>query len=154
MDICYAFHMGTKYTNIFHYMALQNVPKLGILAWKNTPLHSSKEYSVYPQGWTKGLTFTPRGQSSSPGARFARKVQSLPPGGELMLKKLRAILNFTPGPQGWTLPLGVNLAPRGEIWPLRGMFTPSFTPGVTNLYCLEEWRGKQRISPPADNPRG
>jgi hypothetical protein len=39
---------------------------------------------------------------------------------------LRAILNFTPGPQGWT------------------------------LYCLEEWRGEQRTSPPGDNfiPRG
>jgi hypothetical protein len=32
------------------------------------------------------------------------------------------------------------------------VFTPSFTP----LYCLEEWRGEQRISPLGDNftPRG
>jgi hypothetical protein len=29
----------------------------------------------------------------------------------------RAILNFTPGPQGWTSPLRVNLAPRSEICP-------------------------------------
>jgi hypothetical protein len=40
---------------------------------------------------------------------------------------LRAILNFTPGPQECTSPL-MNLTPRGEICPLGGMFTPSFTP--------------------------
>jgi hypothetical protein len=40
----------------------------------------------------------------------------------------RAILNFT-------------LAPRDEICYL----------GVNTLYCLEEWRGKQRISTPGDN---
>jgi hypothetical protein len=39
----------------------------------------------------------------------------------------RAILNFTPGPQEWPKPLGVNLAPRGEICPLGVMFAPSFT---------------------------
>jgi hypothetical protein len=39
------------------------------------------------------------------------------------------ILNFTPGPQKRTSPLGENLAPRGDICPLLGgMFTPSFTP--------------------------
>jgi hypothetical protein len=31
------------------------------------------------------------------------------------------------------------------------MFTPSITPGVNTLYCSEEWRGEQRISPPGDN---
>jgi hypothetical protein len=52
---------------------------------------------------------------------------------EMSQGTLRAILNFTPGPQGWISPLGVN-----------------------TLYCLEEWRGEQRISPPGDNftPRG
>jgi hypothetical protein len=30
------------------------------------------------------------------------------------------------------------------------MYTPSFTPGVNTLYCSEEWRGEQRISPPGD----
>jgi hypothetical protein len=40
----------------------------------------------------------------------------------------RAILNFTPWPPEWTSPLVVNLAPRGEICPLGGMFTPLFTP--------------------------
>jgi hypothetical protein len=40
-------------------------------------------------------------------------------------KGLRDILNFT-------------LAHRGEIYPLGEMFTPSFTPGVNTLYCLEE----------------
>jgi hypothetical protein len=39
----------------------------------------------------------------------------------------RAILNFTPGPQGRISPLGVNLAPTGEICPLGVKFTPSFT---------------------------
>jgi hypothetical protein len=29
----------------------------------------------------------------------------------------RAILNFTPGPQGWTLPLGVNMAPGVKFVP-------------------------------------
>jgi hypothetical protein len=69
----------------------------------------------------------------------------------------RAILNFTPGPQGWTSPLGVKLTPRGVMCPLGGIFTPLFTPtkGGT-LYRLEEWMGEQRISPPGDNftPRG
>jgi hypothetical protein len=49
------------------------------------------------------------------------------------------------------LPLGANFAPRGEICPLVEMFTPLFTPGVNTLYCLDEWRGEQRISPPGDN---
>jgi hypothetical protein len=31
---------------------------------------------------------------------------------------LRAILNFTPGPPRWISPLGVNMAPRGEICPV------------------------------------
>jgi hypothetical protein len=30
---------------------------------------------------------------------------------------LRAFLNLTPGPQGQTSPLGVNVAPRGVIFP-------------------------------------
>jgi hypothetical protein len=53
----------------------------------------------------------------------------------------KAILKFTPGPQGRTSPLGVNLAPRGEHSLLfRGMegqtenFTPrdNFTPRGQN----------------------
>jgi hypothetical protein len=48
------------------------------------------------------------------------------------------------------------LAPRGEICPVRVKFTPPFTPRGEHAYCLAEWRGKQRISPPGDNftPRG
>jgi hypothetical protein len=42
------------------------------------------------------------------------------------------------------------LAPRGEICPLGVKFTPSFTLRGEH-YCLEEWRGEQRISPPGDN---
>jgi hypothetical protein len=64
--------------------------------------------------------------------------------------KLRVILNFTPGPEGWTWPPGVKFVPQEECSPLHS------PPGVNTLYCLEEWRGKQRISPPGDNftPRG
>jgi hypothetical protein len=50
----------------------------------------------------------------------------------------RAILNFTPGPQGWTF------SPRGNVHPF------VHSPGVNTLYFLEEW-GKQRISPPGYN---
>jgi hypothetical protein len=48
-------------------------------------------------------------------------------------------------PHGWTL------SPRANVHPF------VHPQGVNNLfYCLEEWRGEQRISPPRDNftPRG
>jgi hypothetical protein len=41
---------------------------------------------------------------------------------------LRAILSFTPGP-------------KGEICPLGGMFTPSFTPRGEHTLLNTEWRG-------------
>jgi hypothetical protein len=44
---------------------------------------------------------------------------------------LRPVFNNMSFPQGWSLPLGVNLVPRGELCPLWEMFTPSFT-----LYVL------------------
>jgi hypothetical protein len=44
----------------------------------------------------------------------------------------------------------VNLAPRGEICPLGECSPLCSPPGVTTLYCLEEWRDKQRISPLGD----
>jgi hypothetical protein len=68
----------------------------------------------------------------------------------------RAILNFTPGPQGRTLPLGVNLAPRGEICPLGGMFTLLYTLRGEHSLLFRRMEGEQRISPPGDNftPRG
>jgi hypothetical protein len=66
-----------------------------------------------------------------------------------------AILNFTPSPQEWTWPLGMNLTPRDELdpkgwtWPLgvnfvpKGECSPLCSPsGVNTLYCLEEWKGK------------
>jgi hypothetical protein len=68
----------------------------------------------------------------------------------------RAVLNFTPGPQARTSPLGVYLAPRGLICPLEEC-SPLRSPlGVNTLYCLDEWRGEHRILPPGDNitPRG
>jgi hypothetical protein len=47
------------------------------------------------------------------------------------------------------LTLGVNIASRDEI---RGNVHPFFhPPGVNTLYCFEEWRGEQRISPPGYN---
>jgi hypothetical protein len=57
----------------------------------------------------------------------------------------RPIRNFTTGPQWWTWPPGVNLAPRGEIRVNVHPFIPP--PGVNTLYYLEEWR----ISPQWDN---
>jgi hypothetical protein len=37
------------------------------------------------------------------------------------------IITFV-GPQGRSYPVGVNLAHRGELWPLGVLFTPLFTP--------------------------
>jgi hypothetical protein len=51
-------------------------------------------------------------------------------------------------PQGWSLPLGVNLAPRGELgpqgWTLspRGMFTPSFTPRGEHSLLFRRMEGR------------
>jgi hypothetical protein len=43
------------------------------------------------------------------------------------------------------------VAPRGEICP-QGECSPLCSPpGVNALYCLEEWRGEHRLSPPGDN---
>jgi hypothetical protein len=51
-----------------------------------------------------------------------------------LMMRQRAILNFTPGPQGLISPLGVKLAPRGKISPLGVKFTPLFTPiGVNTI---------------------
>jgi hypothetical protein len=52
------------------------------------------------------------------------------------------ILNFTLGPQGCTWPPAVKFVPLWECSPLEG---------VNTLYCLEEWRGEQRISAPGEN---
>jgi hypothetical protein len=54
----------------------------------------------------------------------------------------RAILNFTPGPQGCISPLGVNLAPRGEICPLGVKFTPSFTPRGEHYLLFKRMEGR------------
>jgi hypothetical protein len=64
-----------------------------------------------------------------------------------MLNRLRAILNFTLGPQGITSPLGVNLAPRGEIFPLGGMFTPSFTPRGEHSLLFRRMEGQTESHP-------
>jgi hypothetical protein len=44
--------------------------------------------------------------------------------------------------------LGVNLAPRDELWHLQGIFTPSFTPNGWTLFSLEEWKGEQMVFTP------
>jgi hypothetical protein len=54
----------------------------------------------------------------------------------------RAILNFTPGLLGISSPLGVNLGPRGEICPLGGMFTPSFTPRGQHSLLFRRMEGR------------
>jgi hypothetical protein len=56
--------------------------------------------------------------------------------------KLRAILNFTPGPQGIISPLGVNLAPRGEFSPLGVKFTPSFIPRGEHSSLFRRMEGR------------
>jgi hypothetical protein len=63
----------------------------------------------------------------------------------------RLVFNYKVCPPGWSLTLGMKLAPKGDLCPLRGMFNPSFTPQERTLNCLEEWRDKQRISPPGDS---
>jgi hypothetical protein len=70
--------------------------------------------------------------------------------------ELRAILNFTPGPQGCTSPLVVNLAPKGEICPLGVMIIPSFTPRGEHSRLFRRMEGQTENSPPDDNfsPRG
>jgi hypothetical protein len=50
----------------------------------------------------------------------------------------RPVLNNMVWPQGW------NLSPRGNVNPRAGV--------NNSLYCLEEWRGVQIISPPGDFP--
>jgi hypothetical protein len=59
-----------------------------------------------------------------------------------ILHKLKAIIKFTPGPQGWISPIGVNLAPRGEICPLWVKFTPSFTPRGEHSLLFRRMEGR------------
>jgi hypothetical protein len=103
-----------------------------------SPLHSFKHQRVLTpggehRGEQKGWTIPLVGQSFSPGN------QVHPVG------KTEGLRNVIPGPQGWISPLGMNLSPRGEICPLGLKFPTSFPPGVNTIYCLEEWRGEQRI---------
>jgi hypothetical protein len=57
---------------------------------------------------------------------------------EAYVHTLRDILNFVPGPSG-------------ELCPLGGMFTPSFTPRGEHSLFFKELRGKQIISPRGNN---
>jgi hypothetical protein len=58
----------------------------------------------------------------------------------------------------WVPFLASPLAPRGELGPQGWNWSPSgnvhpfvHLKGMNTLYCFEEWRGEQRISPPGDN---
>jgi hypothetical protein len=72
------------------------------------------------------------------------------------MESLRAILNFTPGPQGITSPLGMNLAPRGKICPLGGMFTSLFTPRGEHSRMFRRMEGRtENFTPRGQNsPQG
>jgi hypothetical protein len=80
----------------------------------------------------------------SQGSRFCfvkwaqQKIEFLP-------RSKWAILNFIPGPQGWTSTRGVNMAPRGKICPLGIMFTPP--PGVNTL-LFRRTEGRTKIFTP------
>jgi hypothetical protein len=102
-----------------------------------------------PQRWTLTPSFTrPQGLAHSSHLKNG--------GANRGSTHLMPVFNNMVCPQGWNFPLGGNIAPRGELCPLGRIFTPSFPPWVDTLYCLEEWRGEQRSSPPGDNftPRG
>jgi hypothetical protein len=111
--------------------------------------------------------FTPGGQSSAVGAKLKTDFWSLvyldgdyqdhrrkedPEAGaqegeetfqvRTLKYDLRAILNFTPGPQGWISPLGVNLSPRGEICPLGVKFPPLFTPRGEHSLLFRRMEGQ------------
>jgi hypothetical protein len=64
--------------------------------------------------------------------------------GDFSQTHLRAILNFIPGSQGRTLPLGWNLSSRGNVHPF------VHPQGWTLSTAFEEWMGEQRIPPPGD----
>jgi hypothetical protein len=57
------------------------------------------------------------------------------------------ILNFTPGPQGRTSPLGVHLAPTGEICFLGEIFTPSLTPRGEQSLLFRRMEGQTEFHP-------
>jgi hypothetical protein len=80
----------------------------------------------------------------------------------LLPNQLRSVKRFMIRQQStvfnnMVLPPGVKFAPRGELCPLGGMFTPSFAPrGEHTPLFRRMGGGKQRISPPVYNftPRG
>jgi hypothetical protein len=59
-------------------------------------------------------------------------------------------------PKGWSLPFGVNLAPRGEIRSLGGMLTPSFSPRGEHSLLFIGMEVQKKIFTPRDTvtPRG
>jgi hypothetical protein len=129
--------MAIKYINIIQSKALQNLPKLGFLVWKETIWQPCYEDPTF-------LPFT-RKKARDRDLILCGEPWLSEREATVRLTRQRAILNFTPGTQGW------NLSPRGSVHPF------VHPQGWTLLY-LEEWRGEQRefqpqgiTSPP---PRG
>jgi hypothetical protein len=58
------------------------------------------------------------------------------------MKKARPVFYNMVRPQEWSLPLGVKLAPSGELCPLEGMFTPSFTPRGEHSKLFRRMEGR------------
>jgi hypothetical protein len=104
--------------------------------WRSVIWMPTEERSTSPKGYAE---------------QWMQRSNPDPSGHSCQRRQQRAILNFTPGPQGWTSPPGVNLATRGELCPLGEMFTPSFTPRDEHSPLFRRTEGQNRISPPGDN---
>jgi hypothetical protein len=63
----------------------------------------------------------------------------------------RPVFNIMVCPLGWSLPLGVNLASRGELCPVGGIFTPSFTPSGEHSLLFKRMEGQTVNFTPRDN---
>jgi hypothetical protein len=59
---------------------------------------------------------------------------------------LRPALTTWICPQEYCLPRGVLFAHRGELWPLEGMFTPSFTPRCEHTLLFRKTKGRSGYS--------
>jgi hypothetical protein len=61
--------------------------------------------------------------------------------GQCLTTSVSPRVNFSPR-GGWTLPPGVNFAPWGELCPLGGLFTPSFTPRGAHSLMVRRTKGR------------
>jgi hypothetical protein len=129
-----------RFFSAWHTKTFQNLPKLGFLVWKyriwQHLMWSRMKNELLRQSLANCHVTASSGKSAS-GANFIKNFFATQRCQTFVCRQ-RAILNFTPGPQGWISPLGVNLAPRGEICPLGVKFTPSFTPEHSLLFRIME----------------